>query len=507
MLYILLVAAVLLFLFCHERQVSGYDPASFVLAIKYGYSVQQARPHGPGYPEFYLLWKAIEAITLFSPHATILTANLGFSLIAILLTYVAAQRFYNERTALFAALLTLTNPLLLYFGNCSELYAYDAAFSAFIVILLVTPTRFETGLYFLYGLLGSFRLSSFILTLPVVLIWLALRYVRDRSTSRLLQDSLAIAIGMLVWFIPFLINIGGWGQFVEMLRCVSDLPSTLVQNLGRFVPAMLWMVNVLFVFAAFEGSAILNKLRKFDPRYTVLFLLIAVPSLFFALKYYEKGYALLILAPIALLCTRMIEHGRRPLLTLLCVVSVNLLLFFAMPFVPPTAKSFLNYQNRISGERFTSFLLRETSFFAPTLSHLRASDDASETSGKLLGIMQEGSIILIDKSAAQWAHPRTLQYEYPNMIFLAPSETDTVLLRRFWSDRLDYGYTWNDFSNGLRVKDVFYYLTDRQLPYIIGSPPGNLIAELGHTALFRVQRDSLEALKNYDHKFFYRGRE
>jgi hypothetical protein len=506
-LYALLVVAVLIFLFCHERQISGYDPASFVLAIKYGYSVQQARPHGPGYPGFYLLWKAIDAVTGFSPHGTILAANLGFTLLAIVLTYFASRKFYNERTALIAALFVLTNPLLLYFGNCTELYAYDAAFSAFLVILLVVPTRFEIGLYFLYGLLGSFRLSSFILTVPVVLTWLVIRYIRDRSLSRLLKDTVAIAIGMLAWLIPFVINIGGWQAFVDIMRGVGDLPTTLVQNLGRFVPAMFWMVNVLFILAAMNIGRIWNKLGKFDTRYIVLTLLIVVPSLFFAFRYYEKGYALLIFAPIAIMGARLIERGRHTVLISLCVVAVNLLLFFAVPFVPPSATSFLNHRHRTSGERLRSFVLRETSFFAPTFSHLRASDYASEISNRLIGTLQAGSSITIDMSAAQWAYARTLQAEHPEMIFLVPSESDTAMLRRFAGDSLDYHYTWDEFANDLRGKAGFYYLTDRQLPFAIGAPPGNFLTATGHIALFYVPRDSFEVLKNYDRTYFYHGEE
>jgi hypothetical protein len=228
---------------------------------------------------------------------------------------------------------------------------------------------------------------------------------------------------------------------------------------------------------------------------------------FLAFRYYEKGYALLVFAPIAILGARLIEREHHIVLASLCVGSTNLLLFFAVPFVPPPATSFLNHRHRTSGERLRSFILRETSFFAPTLSHLRALDDASETSGRLIAALPKGSSVVIDKSATQWAYPRTLQAKNPEMIFLAPTETNAAPLHRFAGDSLDYGYTWNEFSKDLNGKPGFYYLTDRDLSKIIGAPPGNFLNAAGHVALFYVSRDSLEVLESYDRTYFYRGEE
>jgi hypothetical protein len=503
----ILLVAILFFLLFHERQLSGFDPANFVLAIKYGYSISQARPHGPGYPGFYVLWKAIETVTKLSPHATILVANLGFSLLTIVLIYVATRRFYNEQTAIIATLFTLTNPFLLYFGSITELYVYDAAFSAFLVTLLIVPSRFEIGLYVLYGLLGSFRLSSFLLSLPVLLISFMLRYKRDQSLRDLFRFSIAIIIGFLLWFVPFLYAIGGWEQFIGMMRGINDLPTALVQNLGRFVPAMVWMVNVLFLVAALNAKRIWNTFLRFESRFIVLLLLIVFPTLFFAFRYYEKGYALLLFAPIVILGSRLIERGRYRTLTLASVLGVNLLLFVAVPFVPPSVTSSLNHEHRTSSERAKSFLLRETSFFAPTLSHVRASDQASETANTLINVLPIGSKIMINMAASQWAYPRSLQAEYPEKTFLFPEESDSSLLRRFVRDSMDYRYTWNKLWNDLDNKPTFYYLTDRQLAHEIGAPPGHWISEAGHLALFSVLPDSFQALKHYNRTFFYRGRE
>ena len=93
------------------------------------------------------------------------------------------------------------------------------------------------------------------------------------------------------------------------------------------------------------------------------------------------------------------------------------------------------------------------------------------------------------------------------MTFLTIAETDSTHVRQFRGDSLDYRYTWSEFRQDLRDKSAFYYLTDRQLPQVTGSPPASFLAASGHIALYYVPRDSFETLRNYDQKFFYRGEE
>ena len=131
---------VVIVVFLHEQQLSGEDPSNFALAIKYGvFDHAQNRPHAPGYPGFYVVWKIIEWAAAFSPHAVLLTTNTLSAGGASLLTYNISRHLWTSRVALVASMLVITNPMLLYFSNTSELYAYDAAFSAFFVLMLMAP--------------------------------------------------------------------------------------------------------------------------------------------------------------------------------------------------------------------------------------------------------------------------------------------------------------------------------------------------------------------------------
>ncbi len=500
----ILLVAILFFLLFHERQLSGYDSASFVLAIKYGYSVQQSRPHGPGYPGFYLMWKGIEYVTSLAPHEVILAGNLLFLLSAILLTYWAALRLFDEQTAFLAAALLISNPLLLYFTCTTELYIYDAAFSAFLIVLfLVPPRRFETMLYFLYGLLGAFRLSSVILTFPVVLIVLYLRYRKTKTFWTLAMDIFAVLAGTLTWLIPFVSAIGGLRNSLEMLRGTAYLPVTFAQNISTFLPFHLWMVNILFIVIAWNSKKIWERIRALDERYVILAMLIVVPGSFFALKYYAKGYALLYLAPIALIGARMMIRNKRRTLWAVSAIAINVLIFFFVPFKEPSSRSVLSYAHRSMSERWPTALWRSTSFYAPTLAHLRRSDRMMEISHATLDPIPGGSYVIVDGSAAGYAVPRSLQVEFPQIIFLIPRTNDSTLFRSFFRDSMSDAFNPAD----LTPVSNLYYLTTLNLSTELGAPPGMLLLQNNPFELYSESIQNRDSLKHYLAALFYRGKQ
>jgi hypothetical protein len=497
---IILLAAILFFLLFHERDLSGFDPANFVLAIKYGYSVAAERPHVPGYPGFYLLWKCIEAVTSFRPHEVLLAANLSFLFIAVSLTYLVSRRLFDERTASFAAVLTLSNPVLLYFACTGELYVYDAAFSAFLVLLLlVPPRRFATVLYFLYGLLGSFRLSSVILTFPIVLIVLFIRYRRTKHFLPVAIDIFAVLSGTLAWLLPFVYHIGGWRNFLGVLRGSAFLPTTFAQNISTFLPYHLWMMNILLIVILLNVKELWSRIRSFDTVYIVLTLLIVIPGLFFGLKYYAKGYALLYLAPSAMIGARVILQSRRRMFWAISAIGMNLLIFFAVPFKAPSVRSDLSHANRTMTERWSTALWRCTSFYAPTLAHLRMNDRMMETSQTLLDTLPSGSFVIVDGSAAVWAYPRSLQAEHSKLTFLMPRTDDSLFFRYYFRDS-----TSDAFSlSGLPPTSNLYYLTTMDLTTELGTPTGSLLLTNKPFELYCEPAERRDGLRQYLTRLFF----
>ena len=490
------------FLLLHERHLSGYDPANFVLALKYGFSIAQERPHVPGYPGFYLLWKAIEFVTSLPPHDVILAANLLFTLTAIWLTYWVARRLFNERTARIASVLVLTNPLLLYYGNTAELYAYDAAFSAFLVVLLLAPPkRYNSLRYFVFGLLGAFRLSSVILTLPVVLAVLTYRYYRTRNRRGLVGNLIALCLGILAWLIPYTIHLGGITAFIQVVQGAAYLPITVPQNLFTFCVFMFWMVNVLGIVLLLHAKQLWKKLREWDEPYIVLILLIVTPATFFALKYYAKGYGLLYLAPVALLASHLLARSRRRTQWVWSAVIVNMLIFFTVPFIVPALRSTLSYSHRTMGERWETAFLRGISAFAPTLAHLRVNEQGMESVVPLLQPLRQGSYVLVDASASGWAYPRSLQVAYPGLVFLMRYTNDSSVFRWYSAGLTGYNLSLSHIPGSV----AFYHLTTSANVREIGSPPGSRVSMSAPFELYAIDRSNFPFLQHQLDSLFIKG--
>lgn len=495
------------FLF-HARYLTGEDPSNFVLAIKYGYSIDQDRPHPPGYSGFYLLWKGLEWVTGFTPQVILLTTNALFATAACLLTYFLARRFFGEKVAWIASLLVLTNPMLLYFTNTTEMYAYDAAFSAFLVVMLLSPSgRIQTLLFFAYGLAGAFRTSSIVLTFPFVIAMLLIRAYKMRDARPFATNMLAFGLGWIAWCVPFVIAIGGWSRFEGIaLWTISLSIPTFAENLSTVGPFVFWSLNVILLLLFWNYRTIWNKIKKGDDRFLAIMLLAIGPALFFMFRYYTKGYALLCLVPIAILAAQVIaEQTRRRSLTSIAI-TLNLLIFFGLPFHAPPPQSTFSHRLRTNAQRWQSALFRSVSWYEPTYAHLRASDAAANEANALVDSVyrvDSHAYIVVDPPTSIWIYPRCFATIYPKITFLTPMEGDSSLLFRFRRDSQDFTYTWSECWNDLQNKSVFYYLTDRQLIREIVPPPGHSFLVSGHLALFSVPVDSFDALKQYDHTFFY----
>ncbi len=481
-------------LLCHQRHVSGLDPADFVLMLKYGYSVWADRPHPPGYPGFYLLWTAIGNVTGWSPLKTIQLTNIGFSLLALALVYWVGKKVFGEGTARRAMLLVATNPLFLFYGCTSEVYAYDTAFSAFVVMLLLAAPsahagrRVEIFLFFLYGLLGAFRLSSVVLTMPVVLGFLLFRYVKSRE-KRYLMNILAVIMGTLCWFIPFTIYAGGLYRIWVLAQVLSHNTETLGQNLFAFASFHFWTMNIVLVLVAVSAAAIWRKLRTGEERYVILVALIAVPAAYFAAKYYAKGYVLVYLVPFSLLTSVLIGSLRQHRVITGLAIAANLLIFFALPFSAPSARSMLNYAHRTTSEREHTALDRATSYFAPTFSRLRAGEREWQKVESLLDALPDSSFIIVETPLIS-PPARALQFEYPSKTFLQPVRANSD--RFLWYRGAESGGDFNieRLPSGARL----FYLTISDLTKEIGAPPGALFASREGYEIYSIpfeKRDSV----------------
>lgn len=479
----ILLIPFLFFLFFHEQLLSGHDSANFVLMLRYGFDVAASRPHAPGYPGFYVLWYAMRAMTGLSEHSVILAGNLVFTVISIWLGYWATLRMFDTRTAILTALLIATNPLTLYYSSVSEVYAYDAAFSAFVVVLLLAPPRrYEIVLYFIYGLLGGFRLSSVMLTVPVVGLVLLFRALREHAWKPFGLKMGMITLGTLCWLVPFAMQLGGFNQWLVVLRGAGAFAGSFAQNIGIFLPSAVWMLNVCSILIIVHWRQIWHVLRDNRPHYRILAWLTIVPLLFFVFFCYSKGYALLYVVPLMMLLARLILRSKNSTVITCCAVAANLAIVFAVPFIPPSIRSALNHEHRTSTERWESAALRGTSFFAPTLAHLRASDENMHAALDLLRALPDQAFVAVDNAAALYAYPRALQAVYPHLQFIMPRLDDTAHVLYYNADSMRYDYHYSDIS----LQAPLYYLTTADLMNEIGAPSGVLLYSEDELLLYRI---------------------
>lgn len=497
LLFASLVFSIIFFLIFRERYLAGHDPANFVLSLLYGYDLNSMRPHAPGYPGFYVLWSGIRAISGLSPHGTILITNLCFTLIAITFGFVTAKKIFDEKTALLAALLIATNPLTIYYSSVSEIYAYDAAFSGFVVyLLLASPKRWEFILYFFYGLLGAFRLSSFILTAPVVILFLVFRGRHSKEWRRYSSLAAMTVFGTAAWLVPFIMAIGGLETFRILMRDAGAFSGSLAQNLGIFIPYMVWMVNISIIFILLESKRAIRSLRV--ERNAILAMLIAVPMFFFAFFCYSKGYALLYIVPLAMIIARIVARRRNTAPLASALIVANLLIVFAVPFITPRVESALNHAHRSSSERWQSAANRGTSFFSPTLAHIQSSDRAMQSALDLLSKVPSHSTVIIDNAASQYAYPRSLQAFFPDLTFVMPRLTDTTSLTYYHRDQIgEIAYT--QLSS-----DSVFYLTLSALSSVIGAPYGTLMESSNSLELYKIPSEERGALMLRLQTFFAR---
>jgi hypothetical protein len=395
---------------------------------------------------------------------------------------VAGKQLFGEHTAWLATILVITNPLFLFYTRTHEMYAYDTAFSAFLIILLLGRVgRFETPLYFLYGLLGAFRLSSVVLTLPIVLSVLAVRYFRHKD-KRSLANMLAIILASLCWAIPYILFIGGLSKSEDLIRELARKTETLVQNLATFIPFTIWTAGVLFLIMALQWRALRALIRKHDERIFVLIGLFVAPALYLGLKHYTKGYGLIYIVPLALLAARTMTASAkwRPLFS--SAVAINLLIFFALPCIPPSARSLLGKAHRTGSERLQTALLRSVSILAPALSRSRDADRAGDMEDTILSTLPVSSSVIVETSGISLP-ARVLQVEFPSDFFLTPQDGNNRLLG--WYHGASDG---DDFNLLTRPKDeALYYLTTVELCRETGPPPAYLVESKGNFELYAVR--------------------
>ena len=183
--------------------IADPDSLRFALGLV-DYDLTALQPHFPGYPVYVGFAKAVAATGLsigltFSLLGSVATLLLIAAFVALVRTRITSPE------GLFAAFLITFTPMIWLMGNryMPDLLGAGVALAA-VVLLVRDDYRSRSGLLFgifLVGLLAGIRLSY----VPLVLLPFLVGFIRiDRKVAAIGM----FALGVLIWFIPLLIDTG-----------------------------------------------------------------------------------------------------------------------------------------------------------------------------------------------------------------------------------------------------------------------------------------------------------
>jgi hypothetical protein len=464
-----------------ERLLTGLDPGNFLAAIESGLDVTQARPHGPGYPLFVLLWQGLNALG-FSPEAAILFSNGLWIAIGLAALYELALTFTTNKAALVATIFAAISPIILFYGSTGEIYTFDLAVSN-VFILAVTQVRRERlpWVWLAFGVAGGFRLSSIMFMYPAML---AATVLRKERTASLIKDHIACVCGVMLWLVPFTLHHGGLGALSSIMKGTANLPSTILQNSATYLSMLLWTLHIALPLLLLFANRI-KQIRR--DHLVILTIWLAAPTLFFIFKFYSKGYIIITLPVFAIFVSVIIESLSRRKQQI--VASVLLIagpaLFFLMPFIPPSAEL---ERSQALDDRLETAGMRTISWFSMTNEHLRVREGAMQEAVSMIKEnVPTGDTIVLDGSVQIWAHGRALQYHLRDRHIITPAETNAV--RRYGLQTFSV-YDWHDVipynayymcSNDRSMEDPYmqsFTLLDRRQYFSIYRASANEVIKL-----------------------------
>ncbi len=464
----------------HERLMTGLDPGNFLAAIELGLDTLKARPHVPGYPLFVLLWQGLTRLGL-SPEGAIFFSNGIWISIGLCALHKLAMNVANARVAMVATLFAGLNPLVLFYGATGELYVYDLAFSS-VFMLLVTSAKREQlkWVWLAFGIAGGFRLSSVVFLYPAMF---AATWLRKEKLSSIAAHHAFVALGMLVWLVPFIMHHGGIASLAPIWKATASLPSTVRQSSATYLSSFFWMLHLALPLLVLAPKA-LKKLRR--DHLLILAVWLVMPTFFFLFRFYAKGYILLTLPVFAIMIGLVIDSfsKRTRQVTTTTVLAAGLACFFFVPHVPP---SIALERSEATSDRIKTAGLRTLSWFAASNAHLRAREDLVRQAKYLLNAhVPLGGVVLADGSMSVYAHPRTLQFHVPDRNILVRQELRVARL---------YAYeVTNELDIADALADTSYYICPTELAQL--TPAIQALSPVGQTESLSLYRGSAAEITN-----------
>ena len=406
----------------------SFDAGNYILAID-NYSIEDHRPHAPGY---FLFIKALELTTNITGNAYssyFFLSNL-FIALSVPFLFLILRRWLAMREAVFISLVFITNPIIWFYANIPETYSFDVLFALSMAYYGLSK-RWVWLVLPILALGTGVRISSGVLLLPLAVF---LIYNAWKSSNFKLQNIFVSLIASLVlffsWFLPMISTSGGLENWYHIISSLNPFPdsreafSVISIAKNTFYVALYIFYFSFALFCSYllclfqRKSTIANEAHK--KMISIVLFWILPGLLFFVFYYYVKGYLLLLAGGVFVLLSIPYVKRKATKLIFIVAIGLQLIIFFYFPYEYPG----LDYQYKglkkemSSQDLFTKRIFSDLSFSNNQIKQLdtRYSDvKAGIDSIVKMKALQSGKTILIDQSVGVFA--RGFQPLYPNIRF------------------------------------------------------------------------------------------
>ncbi len=333
LLLLIVVVSFVLRMYLRTNYLDDWDSVQFMLGLK-DYSILAHQPHPPGYPVYIFLGRVFNII-FDDGLQTFTFMSAFFGSLALIPTYLLAEKFFDNRVGLLAAVLLALTPVHLLFSVVVMTDIVSSFFVTSTACLLYMGLRSTKYLYLaslMMGITMGIRWTD-ILLIPLFIIVLIYR----KQLKICLVSGLIALAGVCLWFIPVLLDTG-FNTFIAIQKAqwiyasggstLSSLGGLTLSNLLITLRAMMTLFiegwsSVFIIFLLITGIVILIKMKNryncvhciVDKR-LVFILSWLVPYFLFAILFYMlyiPRYLLPLFPPLSIIFAySMIELAEIP---------------------------------------------------------------------------------------------------------------------------------------------------------------------------------------------------
>ncbi len=483
-----------------ERFFFDSDTVSFALG-SISYSLQDTRPHLPGY---YLHVKLIGLLNsiIHDVHLTMILLSIAYSLTGALLAYKLLKKILSEEKAFLATILIITNPLVWYYNCTTDIYSFDLFFGALTVLTgLNKRTIYLLPVIFAIG--TGIRPSTGILLFPLyIYFWYNLIKQREFNKFMILFYHLIGLIIFYTWFSPLINSAGGFKGYISLYKVNSPLPNiSILQNLFQETSYLFYVLiaPVIILFIAFIREKLL-KIPKtyYEKKNLYLILIWFLPAFFvFLFFHYSKGYFLICIIPLYAILFLLIRSDGLINKVSWILIVIQIIFYTLMPYKDSSIESIEAPQYRHQ-KIFSTWIDRTFSSYLMAASKIRNQDNSICGLNDLIMQYAQDTTKFIFFDPTVYLYARGMQMQNPKRIYITAD---------LFNDNSYYEYKGINICARQGLTGVIknsYFVTRKDY---YKSYPGNLIPVIDKNSGFVIFRtDSLNSqiILNAYRKLFYR---